>query len=161
VVDGYLPASFNAGGKSRYFFIGHDTYLRALVASVIEWRREHRIGCLDRGLYAGLDPNSHFFPKDDGSTFALIYKARFAGDSVTQPLQVQRHFKSFYMGEGVSLSSLLDSFIANYWTAKCDQGTTQAIRDLMELTCLTKETLRSKCIRDQQSIKEVLESIYQ
>ncbi len=161
VVDGYLPSEFNASGKSRYYFIGQDTYLANVAANVITWRHQNGFGCLDRGLFAGLDPNTRFFLKDDGTEFSLTYKARFEGDTVTQPLQLQRHFKSFYLGEGVNLSALLDSFIVNYWNAKCGQGTTQAIRDLMELTGLAKETLRAKCIREQQSIREVMESIYQ
>lgn len=160
-IDGYLPSEFNANGKSRYYFIGQDTYLADTAANVIAWRHQNDFGCIDRDSFAGLDPNSKFFLKDDGSEFSLTYKGRFDGDTVTQPLQLQRHFKSFYLGEGVTLSGLLDCFVVNYWNAKCGQGTTQAIRDLMELTGLAKETLRAKCIREQQSIREVMESIYQ
>ncbi len=160
VIDSRLPSTFNGSDKERYFFIGDKTYLNDVVRRIIEWRHQHGFGCLDRGLYAGLDPESKFFLKNDGGEFTLNYKNRFEGDTVTQPLQMQRHFKSFYLGEGISLSSLQDSFIANYWEAKCGQGTTQAIRDLMELTTLTKETLKTKCIRQQSSIQEILEDLY-
>jgi hypothetical protein len=54
----------------------------------------------------------------------------------------------------------MDSFIANFWEVKSLQGTTQAIRDLMDMTGLTAETLRKKCIRQQESIQEILGNLY-
>lgn len=56
--------------------------------------------------------------------------------------------------------SLMDSFIANFWNAKSRQGTAQAIRDLMELTGVTAETLRRKCIRKQDSVQDILMGLY-
>ncbi len=160
VIDGYLPASFSANGKSRMFVIGNQTYLSDVAQRVIDWRVENNLACLDRGLFAGLDPKSKFFLRDDGGEYGLNFKNRHEGDSVTQPLKMQRKFKSFYLPEGVSLTALMNSFIENYWLAKSSQGTVQALRDLMALTGLTKETLRTKCIREQSSIQNVLENLY-
>ena len=160
VIDGLLPASFSVNGKERYFYIGEETYLSKVIYKVIERRLRLKIGCLDRGLFAGLDPESKFFLKDDGTPYGLNYKNRFEGDTVVQPRQMQRKFSSYYFPEGVSLSSLLDSFIEIVWLARSKDGTFQAIRDLVGLTGLYKETLRAKCIREKTSIKDVLENIY-
>ncbi len=80
--------------------------------------------------------------------------------TVTQPLQMQRKFKSFYLPEGVSITTLMDSFIESFWLKKSSEGTVQAIRDLVELTGLSKETLRVKCIREQTSLQDILENLY-
>jgi len=160
VFDGYLPEEFSANKFARYFFIGTETYLSKCIENYIEWRISKGFDCLDRDLYLGLDPNSYLFVKNDGSYFDLNYKNRYEGDTLTQPLQLQRHFKNFILGEGVSLTSLMDSFIANFWEVKSLQGTTQAIRDLMDMTGLTAETLRKKCIRQQESIQEILGNLY-
>jgi len=161
VIDGVLPSSFSATGKERYFFIGDNTYLSDSIFKVIEWRLKNKYGCLDRSLFAGLDPKSPFFLKDNGTEYKLNYKRRFEGDTVTQPLQMQRKFKSYYFPEGVSITTLLNSFIENVWLARSRDGTFQAIRDLVGLTGLSKETLRTKCIREKTSIQDVLENLYQ
>lgn len=160
VFDGYLPSEISVNDFSRYFFIGEKTYLRQVLERYIDWRLEKGFGCLDRDLYRGLDPESRLFLKDDGTGFDVNFKNRFEGDTLTQPLQMQRHFKKFYLGEGVTIGTLQDSFIANYWAVKSQQGTTQAIKDLMEMTGLTAETLRKKCIRKQESMKDVLINLY-
>ncbi len=160
VIDGVLPASFSATGKERYFFIGDNTYLSDTIFKVIEWRLKNKLGCLDRSLFAGLDPKSKLFLKDGGKGYELNFKNRFEGDTVTQPLQMQRKFKSFYFPEGVTLTTLQNSFIENVWTVRSRDGTFQAIRDLVGLTGLSKETLRTKCIREQASIQDVLENLY-
>lgn len=98
--------------------------------------------------------------KNDGKEFTLNYKAKDKDSDLTQPLQMQRLFKCYYLGEGVSIGSLMDSFIVNFWNVKSQQGTAQAIRDLMELTGLTAETLRRKCIRKQDSIQDILVGLY-
>jgi len=160
VIDNYLPGSVSSNGKARMFYIGKKTYLQDLTVRVIEWRIKNKLGCLDRGLFAGLNPESKFFLKDDGSEYGLNFKNRHEGDTVTQPLQMQRKFKSFYLPEGVSLTTLMDSFIESFWLKKSSEGTVQAIRDLVELTGLSKETLRVKCIREQTSLQDILENLY-
>ena len=90
----------------------------------------------------------------------MNYKSKDKDSDLTQPLQMQRLFKSYLLGEGVSIVSLMDSFIANFWNVKSQQGTAQAIRDLMGLTGLTAETLRRKCIRKQDSIQDILVGLY-
>jgi len=160
VIDNYLPGSVSSNGKARMFYIGKKTYLQDVTVRVIEWRIENQLGCIDRGLFAGLNPESKFFLKDDGSEYGLNFKNRHEGDTVTQPLQMQRKFKSFYLPEGVSLTTLMDSFIESFWLKKSSEGTVQAIRDLVELTGLSKETLRIKCIREQTSLQDILENLY-
>jgi len=160
IIDNYLPGSVSSNGKARMFYIGKKTYLQDVTARVIEWRIENQLGCIDRGLFAGLNPESKFFLKDDGSEYGLNFKNRHEGDTVTQPLQMQRKFKSFYLPEGVSLTTLMDSFIESFWLKKSCEGTVQAIRDLVELTGLSKETLRVKCIREQTSLQDILENLY-
>jgi len=160
VIDNYLPGSVGSNDKARMFYIGKNTYLQDVTVRVIEWRIENKLGCIDRGLFAGLNPESKFFLKDDGSEYGLNFKNRHEGDTVTQPLQMQRKFKSFYLPEGVSLTTLMDSFIESFWLKKSSEGTVQAIRDLVELTGLSKETLRVKCIREQTSLQDILENLY-
>lgn len=158
--DGYLPPEFSVSGHSRYFYIGLGTYTRDCLDRYIQSRIANGIDTLDRDLYAGLNPESYFFLKNDGSKFDLTFKNRFQGDTLTQPVQMQRLFKSYYLGEGVSANVLLDSFIVNFWQVKSQQGTSQAIKDLIEMTGLTAETLRKKCIRKQSSIQEILGDLY-
>lgn len=160
VYDGYLPAELNVSGHERYFFIGQDTYLRAAISEYIDWRLGRGFDTLDHDLYCGLNPDSRLFLKDDGTDFGLNFKSQSGGRALTQALQMQRHFNRFYLGEGVNLSILQDSFIANFWQIKSQEGTTQAIRDLMDMTGLTAETLRKKCIRQQSSIKDILGNLY-
>lgn len=160
VYDAELPEEINANGKARYFFIGEHTYLRQCLDSYIEWRKEKGLQCLDRDLYRGLDPESYFFLKDDGSRFNVTFKNRHEGDTATQAIQMQRHFKKFYLGDGVTISSLMDSFIINLWNERSKAGSTQAMKDLMAITGLTAETLRKKCVRQQQSLQELLTGLY-
>jgi len=157
-LDGCLPSNLGNNGIGRYFFIGEKTYLRDCIERYIVWRKEKGFGCIKNNAYCGLNPDSCFILKDDGTEFTLNHKAK--GSNLTQPLQMQRLFKSYYLGEGVSIVSLMDSFIANFWNVKSKQGTAQAIRDLMKLTGLTAETLRRKCIRKQDSIQEILVGLY-
>ena len=158
--DGFLPSELNANGRSRYFFIGKSTYLMDCLDRYIDHRLASDLGLLDRGLYRGLDPNTKLFLKDDGMPFSVHYKQRYEGDTVTQALQVQRQFKKYYLGEGVTLGTLMDSFIVNFWNAKSPQGNAQAITDLMQLTCLTADTLKKKCAKQQESIEEILVNLY-
>ena len=160
VYDGYLPAELSASGHERYFFIGQDTYLRAAISEYIDWLLGRGFDTLDRDLYCGLNPDSRLFLKNDGAEFSLNFKSQSSDRTLTQALQMQRHFKGFYLGEGVSLNVLQDSFIANFWQIKSQEGTTQAIRDLIDMTGLTAETLRKKCIRQQSSIKDILGNLY-
>lgn len=160
VYDGYLPAEMSTSSHERYFFIGKKTYLQATLSEYIGWRIDHGFGMLDRDLYCGLNPDSRVFLKDDGTEFSLNFKSQSSDRTLTQALQMQRHFKGFYLGEGVSLNVLQDSFIANFWQIKSQEGTTQAIRDLIDMTGLTAETLRKKCIRQQRSIKDILGNLY-
>jgi hypothetical protein len=159
-LDGYLPGSLGNNGFERFFFIGEKTYLRECIERYIEWRKENGFGCLKENSYCGLNPESCFILKKDGTEFTLNYKSKDKGSDLTQPLQMQRLFKSYYLSEGVSIVSLMDSFITRFWNVKSQQGTAQAIRDLMELTGLTAETLRRKCIRKQDSIQDILVSLY-
>jgi hypothetical protein len=160
VYDAELPEEINANGKARYFFIGDQTYLKCCLEAYIKWRKENGFQVLDRELYRGLDPDSYFFLKDDGSRFDVTFKNRFEGDTVTQPLQMQRHFKKFFLGEGVTINSLMDSFIINLWNERSKAGTTQAMKDLVAITGLTAETLKKKCVRQQQSLQELLTNLY-
>ncbi len=160
VIENMLLGAYASNGKERLFYIGNKTYLHDVTTRVIKWRIENRIKCLDRGLFAGLAPESRLFLKPNGEEFSLVYKNRFEGDVLTQPFQIQRKFKAFYLPEGVSLATLMDSFIENFWLKKSSQGTVQAIADLMKLTGLTKETLRTKCIREQTSIQDILKNLY-
>ncbi len=160
VIDNYLPGSVSSNGKARMFYIDKKTYFQDVTVRVIEWRIKNKLGCLDRGLFAGLNPDSKFFLKDDGSEYGLNFKNRHEGDTVTQTLQMQRKFKSIYLPEAVSLTTLMDSFIECFWLKKSSEGTVQAIRDLVELTRLSKETLRVKCIREQTSLQDILENLY-
>lgn len=159
-LDGYLPGELNSNGFERYFFIGENTYLIKSLERYICWRKENGYGCLDRELYCGLDPESYLILKNGGDNFTLNYKNRHEGDTQTQPLQMQRLFKNYYLGEGVSITTLMDAFIGNFWNVKSQQGTAQAIRDLIGMTGLTAETLRKKCIRKQDSIQEILLNLY-
>ncbi len=160
VLDGYLPASLGSNGFERYFFIGEKTYLRNCIEKYIVWRKHNNFGRLDRDLFCGLNPESYFLLKNDGSEFGLNYKTRDKETALTQPLQLQRLFKSYYLYEGVSIVSLMDSFITNFWNVKSRQGTAQAIRDLMTMTGLTAETLRKKCLSKQDSIQDILVVLY-
>ena len=160
VVDGYLPSELNSNGFSRYFFIGKNTYLRKVLEQHIQWLKDNNFSGLDRELYCGLNPDARLFVKDDGSNFEVNFKNRYEGDAITQPLQMQRHFKKFLLGQEVSITTLTDSFIVNFWSVKSLQGSAQAIRDLIEMTGLTADTLRRKCIRKQESIKDVLTNLY-
>lgn len=159
-LDGYLPSRLGGGNFERYFFIGEKTYLRECIERYIEWRKENFFGCIKENSYYGLNPESCFIVKNDGTEFTLNYKAKDKGSDLTQPLQMQRLFKTYYFSEGVSIVSLMDSFIVNFWNVKSQQGTAQAIRDLMEMTGLTAETLRRKCIRKQDSIQDILIGLY-
>ncbi len=160
VIENLLPAAYSSGGKGRLFYLGKKTYLHDVTDRVIQWRIDNKIKCLDRELFAGLPPESRLFLKPNGEEFGLVFKNRFEGDTVTQPLQMQRKFKTFYLPEGVTLATLMDSFIENFWLRKSSEGTVQTIRDLMDLTGLTKETLRTKCIREQTSLQDILENLY-
>jgi hypothetical protein len=159
-LDGYLPSNYGNNGFERYFFIGEKTYLRDCVERYIEWRKENAFGCVKENSYCGLNPESCFILKNDGTEFTLNYKSKDEGCDLTQPLQMQRLFKSYFLDEAITIVSLMDSFIANFWNEKSKQGTVQAIRDLMELTGLTAETLRRKCIRKQDSIQNILMGLY-
>ena len=159
-LDGYLPGNYGNNGFERYFFVGENTYLRECIQRYIDWRKANGFSCIKENAYCGLNPDSCLILKDDGSEFTLNYKAKDKGSDLTQPLQMQRLFKSYYLTEGVSIVSLMDSFIANFWNVKSKQGSVQAIRDLMELTGLTAETLRRKCIRKQDSIQDILVGLY-
>ncbi len=61
VHDGVLPRELSSTDKTRYFFIGDDTYLYEIIDKYMKWRKQHKLGCLDRDLYCGLDPESYFF----------------------------------------------------------------------------------------------------
>ena len=159
-LDAYLPGSYGNNGFKRYFFVGEKTYLRECIQRYIDWRKDNGFSCIKENAYCGLNPDSCFILKNDGSEFTLNYKTKDKGSDLTQPLQMQRLFKSYFLDEGVSIVSLMDSFIANFWNEKSKQGTVQAIRDLMELTGLTAETLRRKCIRKQDSIQDILVGLY-
>jgi hypothetical protein len=159
-LDGYLPDSLSSNGFERYFFVGEKTYIRVCIENYIKWRKDNGFGCIKESSYSGLNPESCFILKNDGAEFTLNYKSKDEGCDLTQPLQMQRLFKSYFFAEGVSIAILMDSFIANFWNVKSQQGTTQAIRDLMELTGLTAETLRRKCIRKQDSIQDILVGLY-
>lgn len=160
VLDGYLPADASADRRERYFFIGKSTVLRQALSDYIDWRIRAGVGVLDLGLFCGLDPDSRLFATDGGSDYSLTHKKGSGGRTLSQALQVQRQFQRYQMGEGVSLSVLMDSFIANFWDVKSKQGTAQAIRDLMSMTNMTAETLRKKCIRQESSIRDILGSLY-
>ena len=160
-IEGYTPSAIHPHNKERYFVIGRDTALREKLTDYIAWRHEHSLLLLDRGLYAGLDPNSRFFLKDSGEEFILNFKSAVVGkETKTQALQMQRHFQKFHLGEGGSLRSLNESFIQNFWRTHSQHGTTITVRNLVELTGLTAETLRQKCIREPVSVQEVLEGLY-
>jgi len=159
-LDGYLPSRLGGNHFERYFFVGEKTYLRECVERYIEWRKENVLGCIKENAYCGLNPESCFIVKNDGTEFTLNYKSKDKGSDLTQPLQMQRLFKTYYLSEGVSIVSLMDSFIVNFWNIKSQQGTAQAIRDLMGMTGLTAETLRRKCIRKQDSIQDILIGLY-
>lgn len=162
-LDGYLPCDLGVNKFERYVFIGKKTYLKDCIERYVNWRKENSFDCLDRNLYCGLNPESRLLLKNDGSDFEINYKKREPKDeaaTLMHPQQMQRLVKSYFLGEGVSIVNLLDSFIANYWNVKSQQGTTQAIRDLMEMTGLTAETLRKKCTRKQDSIQDILVSLY-
>ena len=159
-LDGYLPSGLGSNGFERYFFIGEKTYLRECIKRYIGWRKENDLGCIKENSYCGLNPESCFILKIDGAEFTLNYKSKDKGSDLTQPLQMQRLFKSYYFSEGTSIVTLMDSFISNFWNVKSQQGTAQAIRDLMEMTGLTAETLRRKCIRKQDSIQDILIGLY-
>jgi len=157
---GRIPEEYNLSGKAKLFYIPKDSYLRNSLVAYMKYRKSHNMQTIRLGIFNGLNPESKFMLKGDGEPFSLNFKRQYQGDQSQQPLQLQRQFQKYYLGEGVSLKSLNDSFISNFYQVRCQTGTAQTIRDLIELTGLTADTLRSKCIKNDASIKETLETLY-
>ena len=155
-----LPVEYNLSGKAKLFHIPKGSYLRKTLIDYMEFRKSHGMQIIGLGIFNGLNPESKFMLKDDGEPYSLNFKRQYQGDKSQQPLQLQRQFQKYYLGEGVSLKSLNDSFIMNFYQARCQTGTAQTIRDLIELTGMTADTLRSKCIKNESSIRETLEMLY-
>ena len=157
---GRLPVDYNLTGKAKLFHIPKGSYLRKSLIEYMEYRKSHDMQTTRLGIFNGLNPKSKLMLKDDGEPYSLNFKRQYQGDKSQQPLQLQRQFQKYYLGEGVSLKSLNDSFIMNFYQARCQAGTTQTIRDLIELTGMTADTLRSKCIKNESSIRETLDMLY-
>jgi len=157
---GRLPVEYNLSGKAKLFHIPKGSYLRKSLIEYMEYRKLHGMQTIRLGIFNGLNPESKLILKSDAEPYSLNYKHQYQGDKSQQPLQMQRQFQKYFLGEGVSLKSLNDSFIINFYQARCQTGTAQTIRDLIELTGMTADTLRSKCIKNESSIRETLEMLY-
>ena len=157
----YLPEEFSYQGNARKFFIGKKTYLREMLERYIRWRKEHGFGLINLGIYAGLDPESRFFLKDDGSPFEVNFKRRYENDKAVQALQMQRHFKKYFLGSGVTFKDLQESFLYSSWNAIVkEKGELIAVKALMKYTNLTAETIKNKCAKNGAEITATLESIF-
>ena len=156
----YIPAAYNAFGKTKRLYIVEGSYLRKALLVYIDWRRENKLKLLDRDLYAGLDPKSNFFLQDDGSAFDVHYREKSGKPTSIEPYDMRRHFNKFYLGEGVDWQLLNHSFMLNYWKAKAPDKPAEAVKDLMELTAVDAATIRKKCARNEKTIRDVLEGLY-
>jgi len=159
-IDGETPSEYNAHGKRKYFFIGQKTHFQKVLEKVIEWRLEMNFGLLDRGLYRGLNPESRFFLRSDGSDFEVTYRDKDKKPTLTQPTKMQRRFRQYFLGEGVNYQTLNNSFIINIWKEASPFGQTDARKLLIQMTGLTAKTLKAKTIREQFSIQHTLEDLY-
>ncbi len=160
IASGYLPAEYNANGKSKLFIIGRNGFFRKVLQDVIDYRLENKHGILDRGLYAGLNPESRFFLQESGEPFGVTYREREGKSALVEPYDMRRKFNRFYLGEGVTWQTLNDSFVMNYWNDKSLEQPAQAIRDLIELTGQDPATLKKKTAREESSIQEILENLF-
>jgi len=157
-----VPPEYNPTGKSKLLFIPQKSYMRDVLERYAQRRVELNHGTTNIGTYRNLNPDSCFFLDDDGQPFNLT--PRTSGDSDIarmQPIRLRRMFKKFVLPEGVTPSSLNQSFVLNFYRASIEDGLPiMTFKFLQVITGLGFDTLRTWVKREPRTVEDILQSMY-
>lgn len=157
-----VPSEYNPTGKSKLLFIPQKSYMREVLERYVQRRVELKHGITNIGIYSNLNPDSCFFLDDDGQPFKLT--PRTSGDSDIarmQPIRLRRLFKRFVFPEGVTPTSLNQSFVLNFYRASIEDGLPiMTFKSLQALTGMGFDTLRTWVKREPRTVEDILQSMY-
>lgn len=123
----------------------------------IIWRQEKSIGTSNLSSHRGLSPDTAFFRNDRGEPFAVTGSER-EGKTYYQPRSMTEIIKRMISRtslQGVTPSTLRDSWIKQMWDLGCKHA------DLMSISGIqSKSTLDRKIRPTEHELEDVFKSIY-
>ncbi|GAB3530728.1 site-specific integrase [Photobacterium alginatilyticum] len=150
-----LPKHVAYNGVARE--LQTSDHILQVFESYVEWRIGKSIGVSNLSSYRGLSPDTAFFRNDRGEPFAVTGSLR-NGTTYYQPRSMTEMLKRFIAKtslQGVTPSTLRDSWIKQMWDLGCGYSDLQAISGIQ-----SKSTLDRKVRPTEHELEGVFKSIY-